>query len=42
VTGLKGGIAIAAMEARIESLETQLTAKDQQIDNSTTYWHRQP
>jgi len=25
-------IAIAAMEARIESLETQLTAKDQQID----------
>jgi len=25
-------IAIATMEARIESLETQLTAKDQQID----------
>ena len=25
-------IAITAMEARIESLETQLTAKDQQID----------
>jgi len=25
-------IAIAAMEARIESLESQLTAKDQQID----------
>ncbi len=28
-------IAIAAMEARIESLETQLTAKDQQIDRTT-------
>ncbi len=34
-------MAIAAMEARIESLETQLTAKDQQI-NYTTCWLRPP
>lgn len=31
------GDSASEMEAEIESLETQLATKDQQVDNSTTY-----